>query len=149
MRLKPRELLMVFAGLWRSVILRTRTRGVEWHTKPHLKCKGACVFFYLETLKLEDGFVGASRRHPNLDFWAHESMGRDAVGGSLLLFQTSGRVQHIVAKLFAVRLRGGLGHRQIRRESDQEGDRDELGGRRVFGFRHAKIHVVAEVEGRV
>ena len=75
-------------------------------------------------------------------------MGRDAVGGSLLLFQKSGRVQHVVAKLFALRLRDGLGRGRIR-ESDQEGDSDELGGWGVFGFWHAKIHVVAEVEGRV
>ena len=108
------------------------------------------MFFDLETLNFEeeDEFVGASRGCPNLNFQVHESMGRYAVGRSLLLFQKSGRVQHIVAKLFAVRLRDSLGCGQIQ-ESDQEGNSNELGGWGVFGFGHAKIHVVAEVEGCV
>lgn len=129
--------------------MRTRDSRAWNDTPSDIQSARGCVFFDLETLEFEeDEFVGASRRCPNVDFRAHESMGHDAVGGSLLLFQKSGRVQHIVAKLFAVRLRDGLGHGQVQ-ESDEEGDSDELGGWGVFGFRHAKIHVVAEVEGRV
>lgn len=106
------------------------------------------VFFIFWDIEFEDEFVGASGRCYNLDSRAHKSMGRDAVGRSLLIIQKSGRVKHVMARIFALQLQDNLGHGWIR-EPDQKGDSDEHGGWVVFGLWHAKIYVVAEVEGRV